>query len=280
MSDQGEVVADLGAETGRHYDEHSPLEDEFRDGHLHMWYWYDREDRVPLTEAVLRLTRKVTGTLGLRAGEHLLDAGCGPGGTAVFLAEQHGIRVTGITVSRFEVGRARARARCAGVEDRVSFQLGDFMALPYRGGSFDAVLALESLQHAADVGRVLGELFRVLRPGGRISLSDFTLESGAERERVSAFTAAINLARLPTLAEWLGHLRTAGFEVEEYTQCGPRVLGRMSTYVDAARRRRAELVARLGEGAFAEVTSQRRGFFAPRQNQIGYAIISARKPYR
>ncbi|WFE29253.1 methyltransferase domain-containing protein [Solwaraspora sp. WMMD791] len=270
----------MNADVGRHFDERSPIEDEFRDGHLHMWYWYDRDDPATLTEAVLRITQKVTDTLGLRRGEHLMDAGCGPGGTAVYLATTHDVRITGITLSEFELHRATTRARRAGVDDRVRFQLADFMALPYRTGSFDAVLALESLQNAPDLDLALRELFRVLRPGGRISFSDFTLESSAEPDRLSAFMAALNLPRVPTLAEWLAHTRAAGFDIEEYTQCGPRVVGRQSSYIVAASRRREEIGARFGDGVLAEFSKGQRGFFAPRQNQVGYAIVSARKPYR
>lgn len=270
----------MSTEVGRHFDERSPIEDELRDGHLHMWYWFDREDPAPLTEAVLRITRKVTDTLGLRAGEHLLDAGCGPGGTAVYLAKAHDIRITGITVSRFELDCASARARRAGVDDRVGFEFGDFASLPCPDGSFDAVLALESLQNATDLDRALRELFRVLRPGGRISFSDFTLESTTEPQRVSAFMSALGLPRIPTLAQWLDHTRAAGFDVEEHTQCGPRVYGRRSRYIEAASRRRAEIVARFGDGVVADHARRGRGFFAPRQDQIGYAIVSARKPPR
>src|SRR5687767_10381530 len=91
------------ADIGMHYVERTPIGDELRDGHLHMWYWFDNSDDAPLSEAVRRLSHKVTDTLGLRAGEHLLDAGCGPGETAISLATRFGVRVTGITVSNYEI---------------------------------------------------------------------------------------------------------------------------------------------------------------------------------
>ena len=82
-------------EIGKHYDERSPIGDELRNGQIHMWYWYDRSDDAPLTEAVHRMSRKVTDTLGLRAGERVLDAGCGPGETAVYLATEFGVESPG-----------------------------------------------------------------------------------------------------------------------------------------------------------------------------------------
>jgi ubiquinone/menaquinone biosynthesis C-methylase UbiE len=265
---------------GRHYDERSPIGDELRNGQIHMWYWYDREDDAGLTEAVHRITRKVSETLGLRPGEHVLDAGCGPGETAVFLAKTYGVSVTGVNVSAFELTRAQERAQDAGVADQARFQYGDFMALPFPDNTFDAVLALESLQNAPELDQVLRELFRVLRPGGRISFSDFSLESNREPERVAKFMATLRLDRLPTLPQWLDHLHAAGFAVEEYTQCGTRVFGRKAKYVEAAMARHGEITAKFGEAAVTEFSRNHHGFFAPKKDQIGYVVVSARKPYR
>jgi ubiquinone/menaquinone biosynthesis C-methylase UbiE len=268
------------AEIGRHYDERSPIEDEFRNGQVHMYYWYDDDDPASLTEAVARISRKVTDTLGLRAGEHLLDAGCGPGETAVYLARQFEVRVTGVTVSAFEVEKASQRAEAGGVGNLAHFEYGDFTKLDYPDGTFDAVLALESLQNAPDLDQVLGELYRVLRPGGRLSLSDFSLEAADDPQRLAKFMASLKLKVLPSLAEWNTRLRGVGFEVEEYTQCGPRVYGRKAKFLEAAMVRRGEVAAKFGEGAMTDFSRSSMGFFAPRRHQIGYVIVSARKPKR
>jgi cyclopropane fatty-acyl-phospholipid synthase-like methyltransferase len=266
------------ARIGQHYDERSPLNDELRDGQLHMWYWFDDEDDAPLTEAIRRISRKVAEPLGLRPGEHVLDAGCGPGETAIHLAREYGVEVTGITVSAKEIEAATARAEAAGVADRVHFRYGDYTALEYADGSFDAVLALESLQNAPDLPQVFGELHRVLRPGGRMSFSDFSLESDRDPARVAKFVETLKLGALPTLEEWLGHARAAGFAVEEFTQCGPRVFGKKAKFLEAAMSRRDEIAEKFGESALGESSRRHVGFFAPRKDQIGYVIVSARKP--
>jgi ubiquinone/menaquinone biosynthesis C-methylase UbiE len=263
---------------GRHYDERSPIGDELRDGQLHMWYWYGDDDPTPLNEAVTRISRKVTGTLGLRPGERVLDAGCGPGETAVRLAADHGVDVTGITLSEFEIARATERARTADVAGRARFRYGDFASLDFPDNSFDAVLALESLQNAHDIGAVLVELRRVLRPGGRIVVSDFSLESAAEPERIATFMSTLKLGVLPTLEEWIGLVRGAGLLLEEFTQCGPRVFGMKAKYLREAVHRRDEIENKFGAEALGAYARDHQGFFVPRKDQVGYVILTARKP--
>jgi cyclopropane fatty-acyl-phospholipid synthase-like methyltransferase len=271
-------IARTPVEVGKIYDEVSAIADAFGDGQFHLGYWYGEEDDASFAEAVRRVTRRVTDSLGLRAGERLLDAGCGPGATAIQVAEETGARVTGISVSDFDIRTANRRADSRGLADRVRFTHGDYMALSYPDHSFDAVMAVESLLTAPDLGRVLAEFHRVLRPGGRVTLCHYTREPGMNAEQVTRFIASISVNRLPTLAEWAQALRGAGFSVEEHIQCGPRVYGMGHKYLRAIEGRRAELVGRFGEAAVARFTQGLQGFYAPRPEDIGYAIISGRKP--
>jgi ubiquinone/menaquinone biosynthesis C-methylase UbiE len=276
VSDEEPVSA---TDIGLHYDERSPIEDVIRDGQIHMWYWYDRDDDAPLGEALDRITRKVTDTLGLRPGERVLDLGCGTGATAVHLASAKGVRVTGVTISAVEARRAAERAAAAGVGRTVDFAQGDYHALDLPDGGFDAVLALESLQNSTDLPRALAECYRMLRPGGRLTIADLCLGEPGDPSRLAAFMSALKLAELPSLSDWLALVRDAGLQVEEYTECGPRVYGMKNRFLSAAMTRRTELAERFGESALAEFSRRNLGFFVPRKDQIGYAIVAARKPY-
>ncbi|WP_150238120.1 class I SAM-dependent methyltransferase [Nocardiopsis quinghaiensis] len=263
---------------GHHYDERSPVGERYGGGQLHMWYWYDDEDPASLPEAVERVSDRVAQALGARSGERVLDAGCGTGGLALRLARATGARVTGVTISRYEVRRARERARLEPGGSKTDFLLGDFAELPFENGSFDAVVALESLQNASDLDRVLAEFHRVLRPGGRLTFADLSRESDTEPTRLAHFMSSLELRRLPSMGEWLEALLRAGFAVEEHTQCGPRVYGRKNRYLRASIARRGELADEFSEDDLARYADKHRGFFAARRDQVGYVIVSARRP--
>jgi cyclopropane fatty-acyl-phospholipid synthase-like methyltransferase len=273
----GTVAVDP-VDVGKRYDESSQVSETFNDGQAHLAYWYGEQDDTPMAEAARRLTSKVAGSLGLRPGEHLLDAGCGPGAPAVQIAEETGARVTGITVSNFEVGAGQQRARAHGLTDRVRFEYGDYTSLSFPDGSFDAVLAVETLQCAPDLDRVLGELLRVLRPGGRIAVADYTREPPLGPAEAAEFVAGFGILRLPTLPEWVAALSRAGFTVEEYTQCGHRVFGMGAKYVESAESARDKLVAEFGEAGLAGLKDGMQQFFVLGPERIGYGIVVARKP--
>ena len=110
--------------------------------------------------------------LGLRvANPEVLDVGTGTGVVAVTLAK-FGCRATAIDHSPEMLEHARIRARTAGVEDRVTFRLGDGERLPFPDGRFDAVAIQGVLHHLPDCLPMLRESYRILRPGGELYVSE------------------------------------------------------------------------------------------------------------
>lgn len=109
--------------------------------------------------------------MGMLAG-HLgpdarwLDAGCGSGYFSRELATQ-GCRVTGVDAAQGMVNDSAARAEAKGLSDRTSFRLvGSIEHLPFDDASFDGVLCSSVIEYVPDAGQALGEIARVLRPGG------------------------------------------------------------------------------------------------------------------
>lgn len=108
-------------------------------------------------------------------GGRLLEVGSGPGRLAVRLAGiAPNLAVTGVDISPEMVGLAARRAEEAGLDERVRFEVGDVVALPFEDASFDGVVSTLSLHHWPDAARGLSEIHRVLRPGGEARLYDLS----------------------------------------------------------------------------------------------------------
>ena len=105
---------------------------------------YFRTGQETLEEAQAAKKRHVAAKLCLRPGLHVLDIGCGWGGLALTLAREHGVRVTGITLSQEQLAAARARAHEAGLADRVRFELLDYRALR---GAYDRIVSIGMFEH-------------------------------------------------------------------------------------------------------------------------------------
>jgi len=141
-----------------HYDLNGALYSLFLDeDRQYSCAYFERGDET-LEQAQLAKKRHVAKKLLLRPGLEVLDIGCGWGGMAITLAQEHGVRVTGITLSEEQLGVARARAQAAGLSDRVRFELADYRGLDRR---FDRIVSVGMFEHVG-VGH-FGEFFGVVR---------------------------------------------------------------------------------------------------------------------
>jgi len=160
-----------------------------------------------------RTTRRALEMAGIGAGDRLLDVASGSGASALLAASELGASVVGVEYGADAVREAREEAAAAGLGARVGFVQGDAEALPFAAGSFDAVLCECSLCTFGDKQRAVAEIGRVLRPGGRLALSDAI----AEQERLPAelrgslATIACVGAALP-VSGYEGLLAEAGFD--------------------------------------------------------------------
>ena len=122
----------------------------------------------------LTSTRKLLIASGLPPGARLLDVGCGLGASARLAAAEFGLQVDAVDASAEVIERAANRGRSA----RVRWQTADLVALPFETETFDGVLA-ECVLSTTSRAPALAELRRVLRPDGRLLISDIQAEAAA-----------------------------------------------------------------------------------------------------
>jgi len=121
-----------------------------------------------LAEAQAAKLELVCQKLALVRGQHVLDVGCGWGSFALHAAAEHGVRVTGITLSAQQAERARERVASAGLADQVTIKLADYRDLADE--EFDAISSIGMVEHvgSANVDAYARLLAGVLKPGGRL----------------------------------------------------------------------------------------------------------------
>lgn len=128
---------------------------------------------------------------GLRPGDRVLEVAPGPGYLAIELARLGAYRITGLDVSRSFVRIANENAARASVQ--VDFQEGDAAALPFSADAFDFIVCRAAFKNFSDPVGALGELHRVLRPGGGALIID--MRSDASPKSIVDEVAKMHLGR-------------------------------------------------------------------------------------
>lgn len=227
----------------------------------------------------LDLTRYLGQCLGLNAGDTVADVAAGSGASACALAQQFGCRVLGIDYGAGQVDSAARRAAEAGLGDRVVFCQADAEALPWADGSVDALICECSLCTFPSPDQAVREWFRVLRPGGRLGVSDVT-RRGEMPQGLDTLAGWIScLAGARSLEEYAALVAAQGFAVDkledhpaELLALVDRVGGALLSWLDFTRTEVAGLGAADGIRTVLGQVSE-----AVEGGQIGYGLLTARR---
>jgi cyclopropane-fatty-acyl-phospholipid synthase len=148
-----------------HYDIGNDLYRLFLDDDLQYSCAYFTDPKNSLEQAQLDKKAHIAAKLALQPGQHVLDIGCGWGGTALYLNRVAGVRVTGITLSEEQLKVARQRAEAAGVADKVKFDLIDYRQVD---GQFDRIVSIGMFEHvgAAHYDEFFAKCRDLLKPDG------------------------------------------------------------------------------------------------------------------
>lgn len=174
---------------------------------------YEQDELAEVTGGTLRpggiaLTAELLTYCNLQPGAAVLDVGCGPGHTLALMALNFGLEPTGLDPSATMLEKAARNAPTA------SFLQGSATSIPCESDSFDAVVSECVLSLTGDIETSLGEMYRVLRPGGLLLLTDIYCKEGLGQPELPGLHSCLSHA-LP-LENIEKGLAQAGFTLHSF----------------------------------------------------------------
>jgi tocopherol O-methyltransferase len=180
------------------------------------------EDATSLDDTFHKTNGYMAEQAGVRPGTRVLDAGCGVGGSSIWLAQERGARVTGVSLVGRQVELARRFARERGVEHLVSFREADMLDTGLDEASFDVVWNNQAISHVVDLESCAAHFSYLLRDGGVLTSFDYHLGARADPVTESVACAGWALAPLRSGEELEAALRRHEFEDVELSDVSDR----------------------------------------------------------
>jgi arsenite methyltransferase len=228
------------------------------------------------------LTRHLADALAPAAGHRVLDVASGRGTTALLLAEAYGVRVDGVDYSPANTDLARGAASTAGLAERAAFTTGDAEHLPYPDGVFDAVVCECALCTFPDKPRAAAEFARVLKPGGRVGITDVTALPHRLPPELTTLVARIAcIADARPSGEYTEILAGAGLRTvrtERHDHAVARMIDQVEARLALLRLTAADRLAEAGADLGAAPTVLAAARAAVADGTLGYTLLVAEKP--
>ena len=181
---------------------------------MHYGFWYN--DTKNLAEAISNTDKFVVNALTINSEDVVLDAGCGVGGTSMYVAETTGAKVESITLSDVQLNIATKRAAQSVASHLLSFSIQDFTKTNFKENTFSKIFGIECICYAHKKLDFLKEAYRIMKPGGKLAVVDaFLIKEGLNVEEQKIYTKFCEGWRVPNLStkeEFFKSLELAQFK--------------------------------------------------------------------
>lgn len=230
----------------------------------------------------LELTIRLGERLALAPGQRVLDVASGPGASALLLARDFGAQVAGVDLGAAAVAKASAASAEAGLADSVGFWVADAERLPFADAAFDAVICECALCTFPDKDAAAGKLARVLRPGGRVGITDVTVDSRAPDGELSTLAGWVGcIADAKTVPEYGALLARQGLRtitMERHDDAIAQMVDRIEERLLALQAVAGALPGLAGVGWEQALRMTRLAENAVADGVIGYALLVLERP--
>jgi sarcosine/dimethylglycine N-methyltransferase len=239
-----------------------------------------RADDEPIKEASRRTVVEMAKRLPRLDGDtHLLDIGSGYCGAARYLAGEHGIRVTAVNLSEVENQRARELNEAAGLGDKIEVIDGSFEELPFDSNAFDAVWSQDAILHSERRKEVLGEVLRVLKPGGVFVFTDPMQADNCPEGVLQPILDRIHLSSLGSPGFYEKAAKELGFASVSFEELTQQLVNHYTRVLEETKARAADLEGKVSGGYIERMQAGLQHWIdGGRAGNLAWGIFELRKP--
>jgi len=239
---------------------------------------FERPDDA-LTTAHERTKLALAKAAGLKAGTRIFEAACGTAETARFYAHRFGVSVVATNIAETQTREARELTAEAGLSDSISFALADYHNLPVKDRTFDVWFCQEALLYASDRRQVMTEAIRVVKPGGRLVLTDLLLAEHVQGARRDELKGIIKAPHMWSIEQWDRLLDDMGLEVIErhdWSDQAALTFAQVEANLNEARADpKAKFADDLIDGTVERISTQ---LDAARRGELGWGAFAIARP--